>query len=406
MLLTVVPIGGLAFWFFYDSTSARDCSASRGILDIPGWFDPAFLQYNLIFAVVAIELIPFVPFLYVRSMAPQKRERLKQELPKTEVKIICHRLDERLRYRYFWGSVILSTIVVSLGVTILLMFKPMPEITHVAGVAGIHQDCGIDFSKGANMLMMGPFIELFTSKTPGASAQFYHQLIIAQVGFQFGFLGAYVYFLTDLARSYFAIDLTPETLIDGTIRIAIASVLSLILSFVAESLHVVGILPLVSFFFGFFPKQVMAVIEHLASKIINSKKWGTAPAYQEMPLSALYGIGPVQELRLEREGITCAENMSNASPVDLAFRTGFGYCQLKQWKDEAWLAVHLREDYAAFVIYTGLLSKKELERFLQLKGSDGLSHLLPSEKANAAPSTLRHKLAVVAALLQPDASHP
>ena len=86
---------------------------------------------------------------------------------------------------------------------------------------------GVDFSLGANMLTMGPFAELY-EKNPDA---YYSHLIRNQIAFQFGFLGAYVYFIGSVVRAYFTLDLTSLTFVDGAIRMIVASILALVLSF-------------------------------------------------------------------------------------------------------------------------------------------------------------------------------
>ena len=67
---------------------------------------------------------------------------------------------------------------------------------------------GVDFSLGANMLTMGPFAELF-EKNPDA---YYSHLVRNLIAFQFGFLGAYVYFIGSVVRAYFTLDLTSHHL--------------------------------------------------------------------------------------------------------------------------------------------------------------------------------------------------
>ncbi len=51
------------------------------------------------------------------------------------------------------------------------------------------------------------------------------------IAFQFGFLGAYVYFIGSVVRAYFTLDLTSHTFVDGAIRMIVASILALVLSF-------------------------------------------------------------------------------------------------------------------------------------------------------------------------------
>src|SRR5690606_37338943 len=61
--------------------------------------------------------------------------------------------------------------------------------------------------------------------------EYYSHLIRNQVAFQFRFLGAYVYFIGSVVRAYFTMDLTAHTFVDGAIRMMVASILALVLSF-------------------------------------------------------------------------------------------------------------------------------------------------------------------------------
>ena len=250
---------------------------------------------------------------------------------------------------------------------------------------------GVDFSLGANMLMMGPFAELY-EKNPDA---YYSHLIRNQIAFQFGFLGAYVYFIGSVVRAYFTMDLTSLTFVDGAIRMIVASILALVLSFAFDFVlpdelisapaasdgrghdsikspstaepssdtaastagadedtqgnskgHSNGtdstipaglsLLPVVAFFFGFYPKRATLAIERVALKVM--KNIIPEGNYRALPLSMLAGMSYSHELRLEREGFDNIENLSSADAVDLAVRTCFSYGQLKQWIDQAWLA--------------------------------------------------------------------
>ena len=59
-----------------------------------------------------------------------------------------------------------------------------------------------------------------------SSAEFSHRIITSLVAFQFGFLGAYVYFIGALVRSYFTLDLSPHTYVDSSVRMVVASVMT------------------------------------------------------------------------------------------------------------------------------------------------------------------------------------
>jgi hypothetical protein len=383
----VVSVLAPVAWLGAESLQSGNCHDTRGILAIAHWFDPVFFQYNLVLAAMAILVTPTVPFLYCRSMAGKKKARLIRELPSTESAAATARVDRRTRFRFYYGGALLTTLIVTLGVSILLFFKPLRDVS---------SQCGVDFSKGANMLVMGPFIGSYGDAQSDGFETFYRHLIFGQTGFQFGFLGAYIYFLGTLARAYFALDLTPETLIDGSVRIGTASIVSLVLSFLMVS-WLPNWLPVVCFFFGFFPRRAFAFLEQFVSKATRTR----AAPYQMIPLTHLYGMSYSHELRLNREGFDTAENFSFSDPVDLAVRTGFSFGQLRQWKSEAWLAVHLRESYAGFVERTGITSRDELEGFFRTAPDDDKAQLLLlGDDKDAKLRALRFKLAVIRTLLK------
>ncbi|MEO9191864.1 MAG: hypothetical protein ABI224_17935 [Acetobacteraceae bacterium] len=388
-----LPVLGIAAWLWHESMQNSNCTDRRSILAIAHWFDPVFFQYNLLLAALAILIVPSVPLLYVHAMTWRKKVRLLREIPTDQLPEVRrlevdYRLLVRGSYRFYLGSTVLASIVVALGISILLLFKPVREAAQ----------CGVDFSKGANMLMMGPFIESYGSGAPQAFDLFYKHLMSGLVGFQFGFLGAYIYFLISLTRAYFMLDLTPETMIDGAIRIAVASTVSLVLSFVAERMNFLDVMPVLSFFFGFFPKRALAFLEQFALSIARTMP---TASYKATPLSALHGMTYNHELRLEREGFEDAENLSHADAVDLAVRTGFSYGQLRQWISEAWLAAHLGDDYSVFVARTGIMSRKELEDFIAYNEANGtVTALIPTDDADPSLPRLRNKLRIIQVMLQ------
>lgn len=385
----------------------------RDFRAVAHWFDPVFFQYNLVMTLLVVLVVPSLALSYTLTMANRKERRLQHEVPPERRGEIRRRMGRRASFGTYRGSVWLTTIVVMLGASILLLFKPVSS----AGGAGA------DFSLGANMLTMGPFAELYETN-PDA---YYSHFIRNQIAFQFGWLGAYVYFIGSVVRAYFTMDLTSHTFVDGAIRMIIASILALVLSFsfdlflpgelefgsASATTHVgnstessaatesspdagaltatgedapgrassgvqdarngdsretvtlpqnLSLLPIVAFFLGFYPKRAAMGIDRLVVKITRNIIPGSS--YRALPLSMLAGMSYSHELRLEREGFDNVENLSTADAVDLAIRTCFSYVQLKQWIDQAWLAAHLREDYPDFVHRTGIASSKELERFL------------------------------------------
>lgn len=399
------------------------------------WFDPVLFQYNLIMTLLAVLVVPSLALSYIQTMTDRKERQLQREVPAERRGEIRRRMGRRASFGAYRGSVWLTTTVVLLGTCILLLFKP------VFSAGGT----GVDFSLGANMLTMGPFVELF-GKNPDA---YYSHLIRNLTAFQFGFLGAYIYFIGSVVRAYFTLDLTSHTFVDGSIRMIVASVLALVLSFVfdfvvpndfkhatatvttvakladsVESPSVatpspanggsrnnsdgmdatipasLALLPVLSFFFGFYPKRASLAIERA---VLTAMRNMPGDSYRALPLSMLAGMSYAHELRLEREGYDNIENLCNADAVDLAVRTCFSYSQLQQWIAQAWLAAHLREDYSDFVRRTGITSSDELRCFLTASDpaqGDGVEQLVAGLSTDpAANASWKVKLTAIKILL-------
>jgi hypothetical protein len=368
-----------------ESVLGPDGVRYRDFRAVAHWFDPVFFQYNLIMTLLAVLVVPSLALSYIQAMTDRKEKQLQREVPVARRGEIRQRMGRRASFSAYRGSVWLTTTVVLLGTCILLLFKPVPSSAEM----------GVDFSLGANMLTMGPFAELF-EKNPEA---YYSHLVRNLTAFQYGFLGAYIYFIGSVIRAYFTLDLTSHTFVDGAVRMIVASILALVLSFVfdfafpddfkdhastvpssakedakekgdlkdaAEETDStlpasLSLLPVLSFFFGFYPKRAALAIERVVLKAIRSIP---GDSYRALPLSMLAGMSYAHELRLEREGYDNVENLSHADAVDLAVRTCFSYNQSRQWIEQAWLAAHLREDYPDFVRRTGITSSEELRLFL------------------------------------------
>ena len=382
----------------------------KALMGPANWFDPLFFAYNLALLVLAQLLAPFIAFMYVLRMKGEKARRLRREIPEAlweqEGHNIQRLVDRHFRFATYLGSVILVMVVITLGTSIILLLKPTQKVAAApapvasapasgvtTGTAPEVASSGVDYARGANMLLLGPVIE-----QSATSPAFYHRVILSLTAFQFGFLGAFIYFIGQVVRAYFTLDLTPHTFVDAAVRMATASVLALVVSFVLplesrcepDDLSLgclVHPLPLVSFFLGYFPSRALLLIEKLATRYIRNR-WET---YNSTSLSLLPGMSIPHEVRLGREGFDNMENLSHADTLDLAIRTGFSFRQLQHWIGQAWLRVHLGADYAAFERHTGITSRAELQEFLcdweaSKQDGDSAAHLAGGQ---ASPSALK-----------------
>ena len=371
--------------------------------EIPCWFDPIFFLYNLGLALLAVSIVPLITHQYIRSMKDEKVRRIEHDLNAQELVRYRNEIEKLVpahfsfaRYR---GSMFVLMLVIAAGVSILLLLKPYfpqgggemreasPPVSaaHSAesgGSAGLSDTppgvsvrragankctggLGVDYSRGANMLLLGPFIEMYRSHP----TEYFHQIVISLTAFQFGFLGAYVYFIGYLLRAYFTLDLSRHTFVAGSIRMVTSSLLALVLSFAlptlpffasvpdaAENQVFLRYLPLLAFCLGYFPDRALFLLDKWANAVLGFQQ----AKYAGTPLASLAGMSPDHEAQLDREGYDNLENLSHARAIDLAVRTGFGYRQLRQWIEEAKLHLHLGADFEEFADRTGIRTSGEL----------------------------------------------
>ncbi len=360
------------------------------------WYDPLFLQYNIALGLLAVLIVPLITFQYVRAMRAEKVRRLERDLSARDLELF--RLDierlipEQFRISRYCGSLTVTVGVIALGVSVLLLSKPYfplpeelpavsglqtPATTQHGGATGVSR--GVDYGRGGNMLLLGPFIELRP-----ADPRYYHQIVISLTGFQFGFLGAYIYFIGSLLRAYFTLDLSPHTFVAGSLRMIISSVLALVLSFALPALNILGpaeqaagserflrLLPLLAFFLGYFPNRALFLLEKTGNDLLGV---GTQK-YSGTPLAQLAGMSGDHEVTLDREGFDNVENLSHARPIELALRTGFSYRQLRQWVEEARLRLQLGGDYEEFFACTGVRTAEELVAYWDADPITAAKHL-------------------------------
>lgn len=354
------------------------------------WFDPMFFTYSAALAVTAVLAVPGVVVFYVKTMKGEKLRRLQNDLSeehwKKDEAALRTRVASQFALGNYAGSLAMLTLVILLGCAIILLLKPVPDAHTAFG-------CGVDYSRGASFLLLGPYL---AQAGAGPNAAYYHHVIISLTAFQFGFLGAYVYLIGDIVRSYFMLDLSPRTLVASTIRIVTGSLLALVLSFViAHPLEALDpALPVVAFFLGHFPETALVYLQRKVTSLLGI----AAEQSDTIALPRLPGIGYAQETRLVREGFDNVQTLANARPLDLVMATGFSYRQARQWVAQAWLCSHLGgEHYEDFRACTGITSADELAQWLAAAPRPGAEAV--DRLAEATGGRYPHKLAIVCALV-------
>ena len=360
---------GLVFWRLMEM---KKFSMFTQIDESVQWFDAWFFTYNLLLVVFAVLMVPFLTIHYIGTMKYEKERRLRRELSEGPtgqlkkpvwgntreecVQNIREHINRQFRMRTYVPSLIGMMIAIAFGAAILLLSKPV----FFFGV-------GVDYGRGTNMLLAGAKMEYYLFPNLGM----FRQVLLSLCAFQFGFLGAYIYAISNLIWSYFNVDLTPHTLIAGTVRMVFASVLSLVLSFAIPMMSAgklndsqfVQILPVLAFFIGFFPDRGLVFLQSVARTVLRIENEIAAT-----PVRMLPGVGISDEGRLAYEGYESVELFENSDSLDLAIRTGYSYTQLSTWRDQAWLASRMREQYRPWVTATGILGREELQQYFLREG--------------------------------------
>ena len=105
----------------------------RDFRAVAHWFDPVFFQYNLVMALLVVLVVPSLALSYTQSMASRKERRLYRDVPPERRGEIRRRMGRRASFSTYRGSVWLTTIVVLLGVSILLLIKPVSSAGGMGG---------------------------------------------------------------------------------------------------------------------------------------------------------------------------------------------------------------------------------------------------------------------------------
>ena len=414
IFVSILMLMGLTLFFQDSFCQGQTINGIDFLKQIVCWLDPVFTVYNLALLLLIVMVVPAITFFYVNTMRDRKQQRLLQQIPNNKVNIdkIEKILDETFQIDHYAGSMTLLSIVILLGGVIILMLKPI-----AISEFNTNNGFGVDYSKGGNFLMLGSYMHYYVE---GNIKDYMRVLVGTLTAFQFGFLGAYVYFITHLVRSYFTLDLSPNVYISCTVRIMMGTILSLIISFLlisgsvgegtpktsqkdsqivkevvqdnsaehdgssqvnknpGEAGQVMSnyyyYLPIVSFFIGFFPLRGLLLIERTVGSILHIMP----VKYQSTKLTCLLGMSYQHEIRLKREGFDNVENLVNADIIDLAIRSGFYYHQLEQWQSQAKLTTHLGDDYARFRQATSINSVDELYKNANLFSLDTNNGVLAS----------------------------
>lgn len=216
------------------------------------------------------------------------------------------------------------------------------------------------------------------------------------------FLGAFIWSAHNIIHRYINYDLMPVEYYHTTLRLILAPLLALMLSFMVdagESGLGVHLLPVAAFMTGLIPAAVLFFLQDWFVRLLKAYGFHA----HHLPLSMIEGLNRFHEVRLSEAGIDNAQNLANADLIELGLATPYPLEQLLDWIDQARLYAYLRDDFAEArehrVRTASDLTALDTEFLAGLEQANGLSdlgvtaRLIADDPMQSRVSAWRRKLA-------------
>ena len=162
----------------------------------------------------------------------------------------------------------------------------------------------------------------------------------------YAFLGSFIWSSFAVTVRLFSKDLVPSVYYRAGIRMILAVVIALIISFLigkegaANLFQFKSSLVAIAFLSGMFPERFLQYLINLFKKFVDPDGLNT----NELSLYRIEGITMSQKERLEEIGITNAQNLATYSLTQLCIETPFESRTLLDWIGQAKLLCYLKED--------------------------------------------------------------
>jgi len=162
----------------------------------------------------------------------------------------------------------------------------------------------------------------------------------------YAFLGSFIWSSFAVTVRLFSKDLVPSVYYRAGIRMILAVVIALIISFLigaegaANVFQFKSSLVAIAFLAGMFPERFLQYLINLFKKFVDPDGLNT----NELSLYRIEGITMSQKERLEEIGITNVQNVSTYSFTQLCIETPFESRTLLDWIGQAKLICYLKSD--------------------------------------------------------------
>ena len=220
-------------------------------------------------------------------------------------------------------------------------FLPVTFATTVCLLAISYFTFAEEFVSGTtdNLLLTGAFFG------EGNKPLIYQSLAVLSMAF----LGGFLWSAQNIIRRLIAYDLAPNVYYSAGIRIILASVVALVLSFIigadssANVLSFKSSLGAISFLTGMFPERVLNYLVNLYKNFVSPDKLND----EALSLYNIEGMSMQHKERLNEIGIDNVQNLAESSLTKLLIETPFGARLLLDWMGQAKLLCYVKENITA-----------------------------------------------------------
>ncbi len=167
----------------------------------------------------------------------------------------------------------------------------------------------------------------------------------ATLAMTYAFIGGFLWSAQNITRRLLSADLSPGIYYATGLRILFASLVSLILATMMHSTPLIdystGLLPATSFLTGMLPEQALRYIKERVRVFSRAAK----EDQHILELERVEGINLFHKTRLGEIGIDNAQNLAEASMIEVLLKTPFAPRQILDWIVQAKLYLLADEEF-------------------------------------------------------------
>lgn len=153
-------------------------------------------------------------------------------------------------------------------------------------------------------------------------------------------MGAYIWSAQNIIRRLITADLSPGTYYNAGIRMIMAALIALMVSFIIPTNYLKNYMLVASFLIGMFPERGLRYLLERV-KFMSEK---TENQSHPLPLEMIEGISMFHRVRLAEVGIDNAQNLAETNVILLLIQTPFNARKLIDWAVQSKLAVFMKGD--------------------------------------------------------------